>query len=389
MTSPIQVAILGATGSIGTQTLDVIARYPERFRAAVLTAHSRCDELIRLALIHRPDLVVIADDTQYAKVCEGLAGTGIEVAAGEEALCAAMESPGLEVVVSALVGFAGLKPTIRAIKRGLKVALANKETLVVAGEIMMALAKKHGMALAPVDSEHSAIFQCLAGETENKIEKIILTASGGPFRGYSFEQLSKVTPAQALKHPNWEMGAKITIDSASMMNKGLEVIEARWLFDVSLEQIEVVVHPQSIIHSLVQFEDGSIKAQLGLPDMRLPIQYALTYPERWPNDFPRFSFAQYPNLTFEQVDTTVFRNLGLAFEALRLGGNAACVLNAANEETNRFFREGKISFTQMAELNEATLNATPFVAHPDLESLYASDLEARARVHELLKANQG
>ncbi|MEZ4774503.1 MAG: 1-deoxy-D-xylulose-5-phosphate reductoisomerase [Bacteroidia bacterium] len=382
MFSPRNIAILGSTGSIGTQALDVISRFPDLFRPVVLTAHANVDLLIRQALIFRPLHVVIGNPVHYQQLNTALAGTGIHTHAGEEALAETMTLPEVDMVLTACVGFAGLRPTIRAIQSGKPIALANKETLVVAGEIITRLTNQHGVAIIPVDSEHSALFQCLVGETGNPVEKILLTASGGPFRGFSHDQLTKVTPAQALKHPNWEMGAKITIDSASMMNKGLEVIEARWLFDLSPEQIEVVVHPQSIIHSMVQFEDGSIKAQMGLPDMRLPIQYALAYPQRLKNPFPRFHFSDYPSLTFETVDTSVFKNLGLAFRAMEEGGNVPCILNAANEETNRLFREGRISFTRLADLNEAAMESVHFVTNPDLNDLFETDIAAREWVNQ-------
>lgn len=382
MFSPRNIAILGSTGSIGTQALDVISRFPDLFTPVVLTAHSNVDLLIQQALTFRPTDVVIGNPAHYQKLKSALTGTGIHAHAGEDAIVGMMTLPSIDMVLTACVGFAGLRPTISAIQSGKAIALANKETLVVAGEIVTRLASQYGVPIIPVDSEHSALFQCLVGETGNPVEKIFLTASGGPFRGYSYEQLEKVTPAQALKHPNWDMGAKITIDSASMMNKGLEVIEARWLFQLTPAQIEVVVHPQSIIHSMVQFEDGSIKAQMGLPDMRLPIQYALAYPQRLKNPFPRFQFAQYPSLTFEKIDSGVFKNLALAFHAMEEGGNLPCILNAANEETNRLFRENRISFTRLADLNEAALANVDFVANPDLEDLFASDTAARQWVNQ-------
>ena len=325
------VAILGSTGSIGTQALDVVRDQHEALHVEVLSAHSNADLLIQQALEFKPNVVVIGDDTKWKLVNDALFDHGVKVYSGAEALEQVVEVDGIDMVLTAMVGAAGLKPTMRAIEAGKHIALANKETLVVAGELVMAAARQKGVDIHPVDSEHSAIYQCLAGEFHNPIEKIILTASGGPFRGRSLGDLEHVTRADALKHPNWDMGAKITIDSASLMNKGLEVIEAKWLFDVSPDQIDVVVHPQSIVHSCVQFDDGSIKAQLGLPDMKLPIQYALTYPRRLKNEFPRFSFMDYPSLTFEQPDTKTFRNLALAFDALRQGGNAPAILNAANE----------------------------------------------------------
>lgn len=380
--SPKRIAVLGSTGSIGTQTLDIIARQSGRLKATVLSAYNNVDLLIEQALTFQPELVVIGNADHYATLKAKLSGTGIQVEAGEEALVMAAAWPNTDVVLTALVGAAGLRPTIAAIEAGKDIALANKETLVVAGAIIMDLVKQKGVQLYPVDSEHSAIFQCMVGEQEKEIEKIYLTASGGPFRGYSREQLGQVTVAQALKHPNWEMGAKITIDSASMMNKGLEVIEAKWLFNLRPDQIDVVVHPQSILHSFVQFNDSSMKAQMGLPDMRVPIQYALTYPERPALDIPRFNFLDYPNLTFETVDTTVFENLALAFDALQKGGNAACVLNAANEETNLLFRQGKISFLDIATYNAEALASVAFEAQPDLQALLHADQEARQWVKQ-------
>lgn len=382
------IAILGSTGSIGTQALDVISRLPERFNVSVLTANRNADLLIEQARTFKPSWVVIADESQYQKVKEALSSEEIEVRAGADALVEAMTLPETDMILTALVGFAGLKPTIKAIESRKPIALANKETLVVAGELVMRLAKEKGVDIIPVDSEHSALFQCLVGESQNPIEKIYLTASGGPFRGYSLDQLRQVTPAQALKHPNWEMGAKITIDSASMMNKGLEVIEAKWLFDLEDEQIDVIVHPQSIIHSVVQFEDGSMKAQMGLPDMRLPIQYAMAYPQRLESTFPRFGFPDFSSLTFEQVDSNVFKNLALAYEALRRGGNAPCILNAANELTNKAFREGKISFTGIGDVNEAAMEAVDFLTQPSLEDLYETDAATRELVAARLKVKQ-
>lgn len=379
-----RVAILGSTGSIGTQTLDVIDALPDAFEVTLLTAGSNATLLIKQALQYQPVAVVIADENRYREVFNALNAHDIQVYAGADALEQCMEMDVFDVVVTAMVGFAGLKPTLRAIANGKTIALANKETLVVAGDLVTREAMKHRVAILPVDSEHSAIFQCLPGEHINPIEKIYLTASGGPFRGKKAADLAQVTAAQALKHPNWEMGAKITIDSASMMNKGLEIIEARWLFDLTPEQIEVVVHPQSIVHSMVQFEDGSIKAQLGLPDMKLPIQYALSFPMRLPNSFERFNFAQYPNLTFEQPDYDTFDNLNLAFEALRLGGNAACVLNAANEITNRAFLDGEIGFLDIAKINRKMMEGMTFVQHPALQDYLDSDLETRAKTRELI-----
>lgn len=377
MPTPKQLAILGSTGSIGTQALEVVKQTPHAFSVSLLTAHHNDQLLIQQARTFRPGAVVIANADKYESVKAGLAGTNVAVHAGPDALEELAGSPEVDVVLTALVGFAGLRPTVRAIQAGKPIALANKETLVVAGALITDLTERHGVPILPVDSEHSALFQCLVGEAHNPVEKIYLTASGGPFRGYTHAQLEQVTPRQALKHPNWEMGAKITIDSASMMNKGLEVIEARWLFDLKPEQIDVIVHPQSIIHSMVQFEDGSMKAQMGLPDMRLPIQYALGYPQRLPNAFPRFSFLDYPALSFEPVDTDVFKNLALAYRAMEGGGNLPCTLNAANEMTNWLFRKHKIRFTDIGDLNEAAMQAVPFDPHPDLEALMETDAAAR------------
>jgi len=361
------IAILGSTGSIGTQALEVLAAYPEYFDLQVLTAGKNADLLIEQALKFQPNTVVITDQSQYQKVKDALWAADIHVYAGQEALCQVVESNEVHTVLTALVGYAGLKPTIHAIEAGKTIALANKETLVVAGELITQLAKEKGVNIYPVDSEHSAIFQCLVGEFHNPIEKIYLTASGGPFRGYSLEQLKSVTLEQALKHPNWSMGAKITIDSASLMNKGLEVIEAKWLFGLEPEQIDVIVHPQSIVHSLVQFEDGSLKAQMGLPDMKLPIQFALTYPSRFRTDFPRFNFLDYPQLTFEQPDRSVFKNLDLAYQAMTAKGTAACVLNAANEEAVAAFLAKRISFLEIGQLNSDVLNGTELVLNPQYE----------------------
>jgi len=372
------IAILGSTGSIGTQALDVIAANPERFTVEVLTAQSNADLLIQQALQFKPNCVVIGDEAKYQHVKDALWSADVKVFAGKEALAQVVEAESIDIVLTALVGFAGLEPTIRAIKAGKHIALANKETLVVAGELVTSLAKEYSVNIYPVDSEHSAIFQCMAGEWHNPIEKIYLTASGGPFRGKSLEELAKVTKAQALKHPNWDMGAKITIDSASLMNKGLEVIEAKWLFHLRPEQIDVIVHPQSIIHSIVQFTDGSMKAQMGLPDMKLPIQYALAYPERIYADFPRFDFLKYPALTFEQPDRKSFRCLDLAFKAMHTGGNAPCVLNGANEIAVKLFLEEKITFLQIPEVVEHALNTVPFIEKPLLEDYFQSDAAARA-----------
>ena len=378
------IAILGSTGSIGTQALEVIEAYPERFDLQVITAGKNADLLIKQALKFKPNMVVIGDESQLKAVKEALWKEDIHVYGGEEALCQVVQSTDVDLVLTALVGYAGLKPTIAAIEARKDIALANKETLVVAGQLIMNLARTYNVNIYPVDSEHSAIFQCLPGEGGNAIEKIYLTASGGPFRGYSLEQLATVTKAQALKHPNWSMGAKITIDSASMMNKGLEVIEAHWLFNLKASQIDVIVHPQSIVHSLVQFKDGSIKAQLGLPDMKLPIQYALTYPERLPTEFPRFDFAQYPQLTFEKPDFGTFTNLKLSFQALEKGGNLPCALNAANEVAVQAFLEDKISFLQIAEINGLTMERVSFVANPDLTSLVETNSMARRYSEEAI-----
>lgn len=385
MTEPKRVAILGSTGSIGTQTLDVIRQHPNDFIAEVLTAQNNCDLLIAQALEFNPNAVVIGNEAAYAKVKEALQPQDIKVFAGQKALAQIVEMDTIDVVLTALVGYSGLIPTVNAVKAGKQIALANKETLVVAGEIITALAKENRVNIYPVDSEHSAVFQCLVGEFHNPIEKIILTASGGPFRGKDRKFLETVTREQALKHPNWEMGAKITIDSASMMNKGLEVIEAKWLFGLKTEQIEVVVHPQSIIHSLVQFEDGSLKAQLGLPDMRIPIQFALSFPDRLKSDFERFDFTKYPQLTFEQPDKKTFRNLQLAFDALAKGGNAPCVLNAANEIAVAAFLSKAVGFLEMSDLIEETLAKAEFVLHPSLEDYIETDKRAREITEQLIK----
>lgn len=378
MTQKKGIAILGSTGSIGTQALEVLESYPDYFDLQVITAGKNADLLIEQAIKHQPNTVVITDESQYLYVKEALKDQDIHVYAGPEALCQVVESKEVDVVLTALVGYAGLKPTLRAIESKKTIALANKETLVVAGELVTKMARENGVNIYPVDSEHSAIFQCLVGEFHNPIEKIYLTASGGPFRGWSAEQLASVTRAQALKHPNWSMGAKITIDSATLMNKGLEVIEAKWLFNLRPDQIDVIVHPQSIVHSLVQFEDGSMKAQMGLPDMKLPIQFALTYPERLPTTFPRFNFMDYPQLTFEAPNRDVFRNLGLAYDAMETGGTAACILNAANEVSVEAYLNDQIHFTDIARINEATLHAVQSLSTPVYEDFVRSDEEARA-----------
>lgn len=372
-----RVAILGSTGSIGTQALAVIEQQNHLFEVEVLTANSNADLLIEQSIKYKPNVVVIGDQSQYLKVKEALATTDVKVFAGEEALCQVVEMDTIDIVLTALVGYSGLKPTLSAINAGKPIALANKETLVVAGEMVTQLAREKAINIYPVDSEHSAIFQCLQGEWDNKIEKIYLTASGGPFRGKDLKFLENVTTAQALKHPNWNMGAKITIDSASMMNKGLEMIEAKWLFSLKTKQIDVIVHPQSIVHSIVQFEDSSMKAQMGLPDMCVPIQYALAYPERPKTNFPRFNFMNYPSLTFEPVDIKVFRNLELAIYAMNKGGNMPCILNAANEIAVAAFLNEKIRFTQMPDLIEKCMNKIAFVSKPVYNDYVASDTETR------------
>jgi len=386
MTENKRVAILGSTGSIGTQTLDVIRQHSDWFTVEVLTAQHNWQLLVAQALEFKPNAVVIGNEDHYSKVKEALSGEPIKVFAGQKAIAQVVEMDTIDLVLTALVGYAGLIPTVHAIRAGKQIALANKETLVVAGELITALAKQYGVNIYPVDSEHSAIFQCLVGEFHNPIEKIILTASGGPFRGKDKAYLASVTREQALKHPNWDMGAKITIDSASLMNKGLEVIEAKWLFGLKTEQIEVVVHPQSIVHSLVQFEDGSIKAQLGLPDMRIPIQFALSYPDRLKSNFERFNFANYPQLTFEQPDLKTFRNLQLAFDALAAGGNAPCVLNAANEIAVAAFLNKQVGFLEMSDLIEETLTRSEFIARPQLEDYIDTDRKAREFTENLLKS---
>jgi len=377
------LAILGSTGSVGTQALEVVRSFPERFDISVLTANNNYETLIAQALEFRPMAVVILQNDLYSPVEEALSGTGIQVLSGADALSEVVELEQINVVLNAIVGSAGLKPTINAIQKGKDIALANKETLVVAGELVMGLANQHGVKILPVDSEHSAIFQCLVGES-NPIEKIYLTASGGPFRGKNRDELLFVTKDQALKHPNWSMGAKITIDSASLMNKGLEVIEAKWLFGLSPEQIDVIIHPQSIIHSIVQFEDGSMKAQMGLPDMKLPIQYALTYPKRYANNYPRFDFMAHKELTFERPDMETFHNLKLAYQALREGGNRPCVLNAANEIAVEAFLRGEVSFLGMSEIIEETLCQIKNVDNPNLSDYMACDEESRLVARNLV-----
>jgi len=379
------IAILGSTGSIGTQALEVIREHRDQFEVEVITAKNNRELLVQQATEFTPNAVVIENEDHYKWVKEALSGTPIKVYAGAEALVSVMEMETIDLVLTALVGFSGLRPTLRAIEYGKNIALANKETLVVGGALVTALAQSKGVNIYPVDSEHSAIFQCLAGEFHNPVEKIILTASGGPFRGKKSEELAHVTKDQALKHPNWTMGAKVTIDSASLMNKGLEVIEAKWLFDLNADQIDVVVHPQSIIHSMIQFTDGSIKAQMGLPDMRLPIQYALGYPNRLGSGFPRFDFKAYPALTFDEPDLKTFRNLALAFKALRKGGNSPCVLNAANEIAVERFLENKVAFLKMPDLVEQCMEEIPFNGNPTLEEYVETDRRARELADELLK----
>ena len=380
-----RIAILGSTGSIGTQALEVIEKHSDLYEAYVLTANNQVDKLIEQALKFKPEAVVIANEQHYPKLQEALANLPIKVYCGTEALCQVVAEDPVDIVLTALVGFAGLRPTISAIKAHKPIALANKETLVVAGELIDALAAENNVPILPVDSEHSAIFQCIVGEIGNPIEKILLTASGGPFRTFTKEQLATVTKEQALKHPNWSMGAKITIDSASMMNKGFEVMEARWLFGVKPEQIEVLVHPQSIIHSAVQFEDGAIKAQLGLPDMRIPIQYAFSYPDRLKSDFPRIDFDLCTQLTFEHPDTEKFRNLALAFEAISKEGNMPCIINAANEIANAAFLHDEVSFLGMSDVIEQTMQKASFIHKPTFDDYMVTDREAREIAKDLIK----
>ena len=371
------IAILGSTGSIGTQTLEVIAANLHLFKVEVLTAHSNAELLASQAIAFDVNAVVITDESKYDWLKEKLAHTDIKVFAGEQALSEVVTFEKIQLVLTALVGYAGLKPTIAAIKAKKNIALANKETLVVAGDLITKLAEEYDVSILPVDSEHSAIFQCLAGEWHNKIEKIYLTASGGPFRGMDRLALASKTKVQALKHPNWTMGAKITIDSASLMNKGLEVIEAKWLFNLQANQIDVIVHPQSIIHSIVQFEDGSMKAQMGLPDMKLPIQYALTYPMRTITDFPRFDFLNYPTLSFEKADTETFQNLALAFQAMKQGGNMPCILNAANEVVVEAFLNDQIGFLEMSDAITDCMQKITFIDTPNYDDYVATDTESR------------
>lgn len=379
-----KVAILGSTGSIGTQTLDVVSRHSDVFEAYVITARNNIELLIEQASRFLPKYVVVTNEYHFQEVSGALKELPVEVLGGEKYLSEIVQLTEIDIVLTAVVGSAGLLPTIKALESGKNIALANKETLVVAGELITELAQKNNCHIYPVDSEHSAIFQCLVGEDRKSIEKIYLTASGGPFRGMNSEQLKKVTLEQALDHPNWCMGNKVTIDSASLMNKGLEAIEAKWLFDLSPRQVEIVIHPQSIIHSMVQFYDGSIKAQMGLPDMRLPIQYALGYPERLTSNFPRFNFTGYPELTFEKPDTGVFRNLALALNSLHSGGNMPCILNAANEVAVDAFLNKRVSFYRMPDIIEKTMIKASFIAHPSLNDYTESDSEARKLAIELI-----
>lgn len=381
-----RIAILGSTGSIGTQAVDVIKAHPDQFQVEVLTTNNNAELLIQQAIELKPNVVVICNEDRYDQVFSALDPLDIKVYEGAKSIASVVQMDTIDMVLTAMVGYAGLLPTIKAIEAGKSIALANKETLVVAGELVTRLAAQKGVNLFPVDSEHSAIFQCLVGEFHNPIEKIILTASGGPFRGKSKEYLSTVTKAQALKHPNWTMGAKITIDSATLMNKGLEVIEAKWLFNLRPNQIDVIVHPQSIVHSLVQFEDGSLKAQMGLPDMRLPIQFALGYPNRLKSDFPRFNFMDFPSLTFEQPDRETFRNLQLAFDALDLGGNASCIINAANEVAVDAFLHDQIGFLEISEIIELCLAKATFVRAPTYDDYVSTDTETRRLAMERIKS---
>ena len=379
------VAILGSTGSIGTQTLDVIDRHSELFEVYALTAHSNIDLLVEQAKRYRPEVVAIADERHYKTLREALDGLPVKVFAGADSICQIAAMSPIDTVVTAMVGYSGLLPTVRAIEAGKKIALANKETLVVAGELVTNLALRNRVDIVPIDSEHSAIFQCLVGENENSVEKLILTASGGAFRDTPKDDLRLAKAADALRHPTWKMGAKITIDSATMMNKGFEVIEARWLFDIPIDKIEVIIHPQSIVHSMVQFCDGSIKAQLGQPDMRHPIQYALTFPDRLNAQVERANLADIHQLTFEKPDYEKFRNLRLAYDALRRGGNIPCILNAANEVAVDAFLKGKIGFFAMSDIIEQTISETAFISSPTLDDYIATDREARARTSAKIK----
>lgn len=382
-----QIAILGSTGSIGTQTLDVVRQHPDEFAVYALSANRSVDLLIQQALEFNPAVVCIADPQYYPRLRDALSDMPIKVMAGMDAIVEMVTMPAIDVVVAAMVGYAGLRPTIEAIRAKKTIALANKETLVVAGEIICRLAQHHKVAILPVDSEHSAIFQSLVGENTASVEKLLLTASGGPFRSFTYEQMQHVTAKQALQHPNWEMGAKITIDSASMMNKGFEVIEARWLFDIPVDRIQVLVHPQSIVHSAVQFVDGSVKAQMGAPDMRMPIQYALTYPERWQSNVPRLDLFATHQLTFEEPDMQRFPNLQLAYDAIRQGGNMPCVLNAANEVVNLAFRENRCGFLQMSDVIAQTMAQANFIPQPTYEDYVLTDKQARQIAKQLLNIN--
>ncbi len=372
-----RIALLGSTGSIGTQALDIVSRFPERFVVDVLVAGNNVDLLISQAKKFKPRSVVIGNAAHLSTLRNSLNGMGVDVFSGDEAIENEISSDSVDVVIAAIVGYSGLKPTVAAVRAGKKIALANKETMVVAGEIIGKLAKEKGSKIIPVDSEHSAIFQCMAGETDNPVDKITLTASGGPFLNWSAEELRKAKPGDALRHPNWDMGCKVTIDSASLMNKGLEVIEAKWLFDMDPGQISVIVHPQSVIHSFVHFADGSVKAQLGVPDMRVPILYALSYPERLKSDLPRLNLFDYKSLTFDEPDLKRFRNLQLAFNALSAGGNMPCILNAANEVAVGSFLKEETGFMEMPDIVEHTMESCSFIQHPDLDSLEQSDEEAR------------
>ncbi len=380
-----RIAILGSTGSIGRQSLEVIDRQSDYLEVEVLTAHSNSDLLIEQSLKYFPNVVVIVDESKYDQVFSALNKHNIKVFAGANSLGSVVTMDTIDLVLTGLVGYAGLHPTIEAIKAGKNIALANKETLVVAGELITNLAKEYGVNILPVDSEHSAIFQCIVGELHNPIEKIVLTASGGPFRGKDSAYLKNVSKEEALQHPNWDMGSKVTIDSATLMNKGLEVIEAKWLFGVSADQVQVVVHPQSIIHSIVQFEDGSMKAQMGLPDMRLPIQYALGYPKRFKSDFPRFDFLKYPELTFEKADRDVFKNLDLAYYSLKKGGNMPCVLNASNEIAVEAFLQDEISFLQISDIVETCLEKSSFISTPVYDDYVETDIETRVKAKEIIE----
>ena len=380
-----RIAILGSTGSIGSQALQVLEEQKERFELEVLTANENAELLIQQAIRYMPNAVVIANESKYTQVKDALSNLPVKVYAGEESLIQVVEMGSIDIVLTALVGFSGLLPTVNAIRSGKQIALANKETLVVAGEYITRLASEKNTLILPVDSEHSAIFQCLVGEDLSTLEKIYLTASGGPFRNKSLEALEKVTRDEALRHPTWKMGNKVTIDSASMMNKGLEAIEAKWLFNLPPEKIEVVIHPQSIVHSMVQFTDGSMKAQMGLPDMKLPIQYALSWPERLESNFPRFNFSDFPALTFEEADTKKFRNLALSFEAMKKGGNWPCAMNAANEVAVEAFLTGKIGFMNMPDIIEKTMNRCSFIPNPELEDYINSDRESRLFAESMIK----